>query len=399
MAALNARRGTVPGAVRVTSTKHSAPAADWLLLSRTPRPTWRAFSGCVISASRPGRAVQIHPLIKTGVYVTAHVTGLSRALALRYRGRGIIFALHSVTAGDAFYPDDSMLRCPTSELEWILRRLRQLQFDFVTLDEAVARLEAPAGRPFVALTLDDGYADNLTNALPVMEQFAVPFTVFVTTGMITREIDAWWFGVTELVRSRDRIDLPKLGRFECADQAAKRRAYAAITAAIHADFDTLAGVREAIAGAGIEIPALVDREALTEQQLRTLAQHPLVTIGGHTTTHLNLQRASAATVRAEMADNRKFLQDITGQRIDHNAYPFGHSGACGEREAEISRSLGFRTAVTTRAGTVFPEHLNHLHALPRVCLTRDENSATLQCKLNGLSRAVNSRFGSPVALM
>ena len=343
--------------------------------------------------------MQVHPLIKSGVYVTAHVTGLSRALALRYRGRGVIFALHSVTAGDTFYPDDAMLRCPAGKLEWILRRLRQLQLEFVTLDEAVARLEAPTARPFVALTLDDGYADNLTNALPVMEKFGAPFTVFVTTGMITREIDAWWFGVTELVRTHDRVDLPKLGRFDCADQAAKRSAYAAIAAAIHADFDVLTGVREAIADAGIKIPALVDREALTEQQLRTLARHPLVTIGGHTTTHLNLKRAAAATVRAEMADNRQFLQGITGQPVDHNAYPFGHSGACGEREAEISRSLGFRTAVTTRAGTVFPEHLNHLHALPRICLTRDENTATLQCKVNGLSRAVNSRFGSPVALM
>ncbi|MGH6676193.1 MAG: polysaccharide deacetylase family protein, partial [Xanthobacteraceae bacterium] len=70
----------------------------------------------------------------------------------------------------------------------------------------------------------------------------------------------------------------------------------------------------------------------------------------------------------------------------------------GEREAEISRSLGFRTAVTTRTGMVFPEHLNHRHALPRVCLTLGENTATLQGKLNGLSRAVHSRFGSPVAL-
>lgn len=349
--------------------------------------------------SRAGGAVQVLPLIKSGVYVTAHVTGLSRALALRYRGRGIIFALHSVTADDAFYPDDLMLRCPVSKLEWILRRLRQLQLDFVTLDEAVARLEAPAARPFVALTLDDGYADNLTHALPVMEKFAAPFTVFVTTGMIAREIDAWWFGVTELVRTRDRIELPKLGRFECADPAAKRRAYAAITNAVHADFDVLAAVREAIKQAGIEIPPLVDREALTERQLRVLAQHPLVTIGGHTTTHLNLKRASTATARAEMAENRKFLQNITGQRIDHHAYPFGHSGACGDREAGISRELGFRTAVTTRAGTVFPEHLNHLHALPRVCLTRDENTATLQCKLDGLSRAVNSRLGNPVALM
>lgn len=346
-----------------------------------------------------GSAVQVHPLIKSGVYVAAHVTGLSRALALRYRGRGIIFALHSVTAGDAFSPDDQMLRCPAGKLEWILGRLRHLQFDFVTLDEVVARLEAPAPRPFVAMTLDDGYADNLTNALPVMEKFAAPFTVFVTTGMITREIDAWWFGLAALVRSHDHIALPKLGRFECADQPGKTRTYAAIADAIHADFDVLRGVREAIARAGIEIPALVDQEALTEAQLRTLARHPLVTIGGHTTTHLNLKRASAATVRSEMADNRKFLQDITGQRIEHNAYPFGHSGACGEREAEISYALGFRTAVTTRAGTIFPEHLHHLHALPRVCLTRDESSATLQCKLDGLSRAVNSRFGHPVALM
>jgi len=343
--------------------------------------------------------VQIHPLIKSGVYAAAHVTGLSRALALRYRGRGIIFALHSVTPGDAFSPDDLMLRCPAGKLEWILRRLRQLQLDFVTLDEAVARLGAPAARPFVALTLDDGYADNLTAALPVMEKYAAPFTVFVTTGMITREIDAWWFGLAELVRSRDRIGLPKLGRFECADPAAKRRAYAAIADAIHADFDVLPAVREAIALAGIEISALVDREALTEQQLRTLAQHPLVTIGGHTTTHPNLKRASAATARGEMADNRKFLQAITGQRIDHQAYPFGHAGACGEREAEISHALGFHTAVTTRAGTVFREHREHLHALPRVCLTRDESSVTLQCKLNGVSRAVNSRFGDPMALM
>ena len=343
--------------------------------------------------------MQIHTLIKSGVYVTAHVTGLNRALALRYRGCGIIFALHSVTAGDAFYPDDLMLRCPASKLEWILRCLRQMQLDFVRLDEAVARLETPAARPFVALTLDDGYADNLTQALPVMEKFSAPFTVFVTTGMITREIDAWWFGLTELVRTSDRVELPRLGRFECADRIAKRHAYAAITNAVHADFDMLADVREAIEQAGIEIPALVDREALTERQLRILAQHPLVTIGGHTTTHLNLKRASAATARAEMADNRKFLQHITGQRIDHIAYPFGHSGACGEREAEISRALGFRTAVTTRAGTIFPEHRNHLHALPRVCLTRDENTATLHGKLNGLSRAINSRFGNPVAAM
>jgi peptidoglycan/xylan/chitin deacetylase (PgdA/CDA1 family) len=342
--------------------------------------------------------VHLPAIVTSAIYTTAHVSGLSRALALRYRGRGIIFALHSIVDDQASHPDHS-LRCPVGKLEWILRRLRQQKLDFVTLDDAVERLAAPAARPFVAFTFDDGFADNLTKALPVMEKFAAPFTVYVPTGMITRDIDAWWFGVAALVGSRDRVDLPTLGRFKCGDRASKRRTFSAVETAIHKNFDLLPAVRQALDAAGIQIRALVDQEALTENQLRMLSQHPLVTIGGHTTTHPNLARTTAAKARSEMADNRKFLQEITGQEVAHNAYPFGHAGACGDREAEISRSLGFRTAVTTRAGTIFAEHLNHLHALPRVCLTWQENASTLQCKLDGLSRAINSRFGDPIALM
>jgi peptidoglycan/xylan/chitin deacetylase (PgdA/CDA1 family) len=232
-----------------------------------------------------------------------------------------------------------------------------------------------------------------------MEKFAAPFTVYVPTSMIARDIDAWWFGVAELIRSRDDVELPTLGHIRCPDPASKRRAYSAVETAIHANFELLPAVREVLDAEGVQIRALVDGEALTEQQLRTLAQHPLVSIGGHTTTHPNLARSAAASVRTEMAENRKYLQELTGRPVVHNAYPFGHAGACGEREAEISRSLGFRTAVTTRAGTLFAEHRNHLHALPRICLAAGENAATLQGKLNGLSRAINSRFGDPVAVM
>jgi peptidoglycan/xylan/chitin deacetylase (PgdA/CDA1 family) len=342
--------------------------------------------------------MQLPPIVKSAVYTTAHVTGFSRALALRYRGCGVIFALHSVVADDAFHPDHT-LRCPVGTLDWVLRRLRRQNLDIVTLDEVVERLQAPTPKPFAAFTFDDGFADNLTLALPVMEKYAAPFTVYVPTGMIARDIDAWWFGVAAWIRRHDRIALPGLGRFVCADAAGKQRTFGSIESAIHQNFDLLPAVREALGSAGIEIGPLVDREALTEKQLRTLAQHPLVTIGGHTTTHLNLARAPAATATTEMANNRRFLQDLTGQPVWHNAYPFGHAGACGEREANISRAVGFRTAVTTRPGAIFPQHRDHLHALPRICVTRDENASTLHCKLNGFPRAVNSRLGDPVARM
>ena len=342
--------------------------------------------------------MQVPAIVKSAVYTTAHFSGLSRVLSHRYRGRGIIFALHSIVDDEAFYPDHT-LRCPVGKLEWILRWLRKQNLDFLTLDQAVDRLSEPAERPFVTFTFDDGFADNLTRALPLMEKFSAPSTVYVPTGMIARDIDAWWFGVAELIRSRDEVELPPLGRLRCADRASKQRAYSAVETAVHRNFDLLPAIHHALDTAGIQVAALVDREALTQEQLRTLAQHPLVTIGGHTTTHPNLKRSDAAAVRWEMAENRKFLQELTATTVCHHAYPFGHSHACGEREADISHSLGFRTAVTTRPGTIFPEHRNHLHALPRICLTARENASTLHCKLNGLSRAINSRFGAPIASM
>jgi peptidoglycan/xylan/chitin deacetylase (PgdA/CDA1 family) len=337
--------------------------------------------------------------VKTGISVGAHLTGMSRAIAARYRGRGMIFALHSVVDDVAAYPDDS-LRCSVSQLAWSLRWLQDQGVEFVSLDEAVARLGARKTRPFAAFTFDDGYADNLTHALPIMERFAAPFTVYVTTGMVTREVDAWWFGLAALVRSQQRIELPGLGRrFECPDPASKKRTFRTIESAIHGNFDVLPHVRAAIAEKQIDCSALVDREALTEEQLRRLAQHPLVTIGGHTTTHRNLAQASAAAVRWEMAENRKYLQAATGTPVEHFAYPFGHRRACGRREAEISRSVGFRTAATTLQGALFPDHADHLHALPRIHLACDDTRSTLRCKADGVYQAIQTRWGNPVARM
>ena len=310
--------------------------------------------------------MSVNSLVKNAISSSAHRTGLSRVLASRYRGRGVIFILHSVVGDVSSYPDQT-LRCSASKLEWALQWLREEGLDFVSLDEAVQRLSDENAPPFAAFTFDDGYADNLTHALPIMERFEAPFTIYVTTGMITRQIDAWWFGLAALVRSQKQVELRELGRkFECPDTASKKRAFKTIELAIHNDFDVLPSVRAAIKEKQIDCSALVDREALTVEQLRCLAGHSLVTIGGHTTTHRNLARASAATVEWELAENRKFLQTTTGQPVAHFAYPFGHRWACGIREAEISRHVGFRTAVTTRLGALFADHAQHLHALPRI---------------------------------
>jgi peptidoglycan/xylan/chitin deacetylase (PgdA/CDA1 family) len=340
----------------------------------------------------------VRPEVRAAVSFIGHATGLSRLIGARYRGCGMVFILHSVVDDDAPYPDET-LRCSARQLAKVLHWLRGENVEFVDLEEAVRRLRDGSPRPFACFTLDDGYADNLTHALPVMERFDAPFTVYVTTGMITREIDAWWFGLADLIRSQDRVTLTPQLSLDCRDLPGKRRAFKRLESLIHRDFGLLPHLREAIAKGGIDCRTLVDREALTEDQLRRLSRHPLVTIGGHTTTHRNLAQASDAEVQWEIAENRQFLQNVTGQSIKHFAYPFGHERACGEREGRICRETGFRTAVTTRPGTLFAEHADDLYALPRLHLACDDTSSTLRCKVDGFYRAIRSRFGDPIVRM
>jgi peptidoglycan/xylan/chitin deacetylase (PgdA/CDA1 family) len=337
-------------------------------------------------------------VLKAAAPVVAHYSGIGKALAFRYGGPGVIFMLHSTIANSTPYLAD--IRCPVASLERSLQWLKDNGVAFVSLDEALARLAAPPSGKFCAFTFDDGYADNLIWALPVMERFAAPFTVYVTTGMMTGDIDAWWLGLAALIRSHDGIRLPDLDRrFDCPDQRSKRRAYVAIESLVHSNYETLAPVKAAVARGGIDCSALARQEGLTREQLLQLASSPLVTIGGHTARHTNLARATAQQVRHEMVAGRRELENILQREVVHFAYPFGNARACGQREAEIAREAGFRTAVTTRRGTLFAEHLDDLYALPREPLTATDGPASLRGKLGGINRAFQSRLGHPVARM
>ncbi len=338
-------------------------------------------------------------VFKSAAPAIAHYIGVGKALAFRYGGPGVIFMLHS-TVGNSDFCLDEDLRCPIATLEQTLSWLKDNDIEFVSLDEALQRLARPPTGKFCVFTFDDGYADNLTHALPVMERFAAPFTVYVATGMMTGNIDAWWLSLAATIRAQDHIDLRGLNRrFDCHDQASKKQTFLAIEALIHFDFDALKHVKAAIADSGIDSEAVVRCEGLTTEQLQRLASSPLVTIGAHGERHINLARVPVAEAEHDMIASRRALEQIIGREVVHFAYPFGHADACGPREAQIARAAGFRTAATTRRGTLFPAHLDHLYALPREPLSRSDTPASLRCKIDGTYRAFYSGLGDPVAHM
>jgi peptidoglycan/xylan/chitin deacetylase (PgdA/CDA1 family) len=336
-------------------------------------------------------------LLKSAAPAIARYSGIGRALAFRYGGPGTIFLLHSVVPENASHPE--FTRCPASVLEGALSWLRDAGVRFVSLDAALDILAGrAAAERFCVFTFDDGYADNLTQVLPIMERFNAPFTVYVTTGMMTGEVDtAWWFGLAAWIRGRSRVDVPEFGRrFDCPDPPSKERAFAAIAALAETDSDWLAAVKAALSAGGVDCQAAARSEGLTTEQLQRLAASPLVTIGAHSVRHIRLALASASDVEREMADSRHLLENIVQSEVRHFAYPFG---ACGPREAQIAQSVGFRTAVTTQRGTLFPQHLDHPYALPREPILSKETASSLRCKIDGTYRAFHSRLGDPVAHM
>jgi peptidoglycan/xylan/chitin deacetylase (PgdA/CDA1 family) len=304
-------------------------------------------------------------------------TGAHRLLRPFTRGQGAILMFHRVRpwTGGAFAPN-RLLEITPEFLDAVLGLVARLGFDLVSMDEAVARIGAPGGRPFVALTFDDGYRDTRDCALPVLERHKAPFTLYVTTGFAERRARLWWVELEEAVARLDQVRLDQV-RLDTAQldlpartTAEKYAAYKALYWRLRSGPEAalLAATGALCAQAGIDPTALVARDCLDWEGVATLAAHPLCTIGVHTLTHPMLAKHPDAMVRAELADSRAAIEARLQRPARHLAYPVGDPTSAGPREFALAAELGFASAVTTRPGMIFPDHSTHLTALPRLSI-------------------------------
>jgi peptidoglycan/xylan/chitin deacetylase (PgdA/CDA1 family) len=285
-----------------------------------------------------------------------------------------------------------MTGCPVTLLSEIVCGLRRDGWELVSLNAAVRRIEQQStGAPFAVLTFDDGYRDNLTRALPILERLQAPFTIYVPTGAVTREVYAWWLGLRALFSSQDEVTIECMARyFSCGGLASKKAALEYANSWVRRNYRRKSELESTFAKYGISLASLANKYFLNSDELRALARHPLVTIGAHTTSHTALSALAPGQVRTEMADNRTFLERLLDQEIVHLAYPYGSRRACGVREATIAHELGFSSAVTNEASPVFAKHQSRPHRLPRISVRPNETPASLYYRASGLSWAVNA---------
>ena len=172
----------------------------------------------------------------------------------------------------------------------------------------VAALPDVVGRSYqdrtVAVSFDDGYADNLTAAYPIAARLGVPITVFVAVQPV---LDGRPFPWDE----REEHGRP-----------------------------------------------------LRVEELRRLANLSGVGIGAHTMTHPRLSSIPEEDQKREMREARSRLAELIGRPVDLLAYPFGKAGDIGLETPRLAEAAGYRAAFLSQAGRIVPS--SPRFALPRL---------------------------------
>ncbi|WP_305987595.1 polysaccharide deacetylase family protein [Roseibium sp. MMSF_3544] len=333
--------------------------------------------------------------VKTLGLQTLSRTGLAGLVGRRYRGRGVILMFHEFTTE----PETKLGQgCRIQDFEAIIKQLKASGREFVGMSEAMRRLTDPGGKPFAVLTFDDGYRSNMELALPVMERYQAPAVIYVPTEVVTRTINAWWLGLRDAVLKNDQVEFEPLGtRFACENYSEKLATFRHLLAWVWQDFRRADQLEPVFRQSGTSIPDLVDTFFMNEAEMCSADRHPLIEIGAHTTTHRALALLPDDEVRRDVGDNKIFLEQKLEREVPHFAFPYGRPSLTGRREAEIVRSLGFQTAVTTDPGCLFPDHLQDVFLLPRQDAEYPEDGLShVICGMNGFYRALSTRGGPPV---
>lgn len=278
------------------------------------------------------------------------------------RGKLNIFIFHRILAEpDPVFPADA----DTGRFETFLRFARTW-LNVLPLEEAAARLKAGTLPPAAAsITFDDGYADNLTIAAPMLKRHELPATVFVATDFVDggRMWNDW---VVEGIRrtTLDEVDLRDLDLPKVSVRTPEERRSVIETLLMRVKY--LPFARRLSACEGIMRRCKVPTPPSLMLNRSQVVQLPRfgVSVGAHTHTHPILANEPGNYCREDIARSKLLLEDWLQAPVTTFAYPNGTPGTDYRHEhVEMVRELGFSCAVTTSVG--YASRSSDVHQLPR----------------------------------
>jgi peptidoglycan/xylan/chitin deacetylase (PgdA/CDA1 family) len=233
------------------------------------------------------------------------------------------------------------------------------EFRPTSLSDLAAQVAAAEIAPgAVAVTFDDGYADNHEIAWPILTELRIPATFFIAGIPLATPTEAWWDTLERILLGPDEV--PERLRLETSgyvwdlptgDDRARRTALRSIHTRLltspREEVDEVVGKLRAWSGV-----ALAPRDShrlMSPEEVIELSRSPGHSIGAHTVDHLALPMLTADQAIEQMRLSKADLEHLIERPVELLAYPYG---ACDASVADAAEKVGFLAACTTEPAAV-----------------------------------------------
>ena len=228
-----------------------------------------------------------------------------------------------------------------------------------------------AKRPRVAVTFDDGYADNLYTARPLLERYDIPATFFVVTGYVGQGREFWWDELEKIVFGpeilSETVQFTSASATRCFNTSEFSRS--SLYMSLYRDLQPMRheerrNVLDQLLECSHQSPSVREsHRIMSAEEVDKLADGGLIEIGAHTVTHPRLSARPLESQRAELQNSKSWLEERLGRPIASFSYPFGGGGHYSAETVRAVREAGYLRACTTATRRV--AKCDNLHELPR----------------------------------
>jgi len=220
------------------------------------------------------------------------------------------------------------------------------------IHDCITRRQALPGQ-CLAITFDDGYADNYTFAYPILQKYKLTATIFLTAGCVESRMPLWFDQVLSALKttSRKKFACPLTEKvFDIQTSALKlHAAHFMLHELKKADNDQRKkSVSDVLSELGVSPPQMLHNSArlLTWPQIMEMGNNS-ITFGSHTMTHPILSGLPAADLDWELTASRRIIEEKLGREVYFFAYPNGKKIDFDEQVAKAVKKAGYKAAVTT----------------------------------------------------
>ena len=238
-------------------------------------------------------------------------------------------------------------------------------YNFISMDEAVAMLkgQVPLQPYSLVLTFDDGYRNNVTHALPILQQHMASATFFLSTGHVERHEPFWYdrldYAIQHLRKEQHVVFAGRLFSFHPNEKETKRSTFTALRNMIKADKlpynETMHAVNQIAKNlednAGCCLADILKNDHSTDimswEEVKCAADQG-VTIGSHTVDHVILDRLNELSALDQMKVSKSTIEHYTGKKCFYFCYP---SAIWNKQIVSMVQRTGYVAATTTDDGS------------------------------------------------